>query len=375
MTPFHVVELDHDHTDSPGALLAGLRGLERIHRAHDLAFHGNDDQTEPAEAMLVEHVQLPNYSVGWLLALAGPRPAGSPDSPHGMRLLRAGDALDPAEVLGGVRFLLPLRDNLDAVSDVGLHVDREQLRRGIGTALASGLDQVARTEGRHVVMGWMDSQPSEAPDALHPRDGGYAISPSAATAFAAAMGYRLAQAERHSVQHLADYDPVAPQVPAGYRLVSWLGATPEEHLQAMADLLHAMSTDTPTGELDFAEEVWDVDRIRERDEHLAKNTEMLVTLALREADGAVAGFTELNRLITKPAVVNQWNTLVADGHRGHGLGLVLKQANLQQLAQHWPQAERVHTWNAAENDYMWAINERLGYRIASIDSGWQKRLA
>lgn len=73
-------------------------------------------------------------------------------------------------------------------------------------------------------------------------------------------------------------------------------------------------------------------------------------------------------------MVEQWNTVVSRPHRGHGLGLALKQANLLLLAERWPQAERVHTWNASENDHMWAINKQLGYRTASIAAGWLKRL-
>jgi len=41
-------------------------------------------------------------------------------------------------------------------------------------------------------------------------------------------------------------------------------------------------------------------------------------------------------------------------------------------AQRWPDVERVHTWNASENDHMWRINESLGYRTAWVDAIWQK---
>ena len=38
----------------------------------------------------------------------------------------------------------------------------------------------------------------------------------------------------------------------------------------------------------------------------------------------------------------------------------------------YPAAQRIHTWNAAENGYMLAINEALGFRAAAIEGAWQK---
>lgn len=371
---FHLAELDHDHTDRPGAILAALRGVHAIHREFDLARHGNDDQTESAAVLLADHRITLHREVIWLVAVNTARPLDAPSGRYGLRVLGADDELRADQVIGSLRVILPLLDNLENVHDIEISVRADWRRRGIGRVLASVAELIAVRRGRKTLLGYLDSDASDAPDALRPRDGEFSIAPSPATAFAQAMGYRLAQAERHSVQHLAGYPFVTPQVPAGYHLVSWLGPTPSEYLDHVADLLHAMSTDTPTSEVDFQEELWDAARVRAMDTNVAESSQLLTTLAIHAADQTAAGFTQLNRLHDKPAVVNQWNTLVAAAHRGHGLGLVLKQANLAELARHWPDAERVHTWNASENDYMWKINQTLGYRTANVDSAWQKRL-
>ena len=64
-------------------------------------------------------------------------------------------------------------------------------------------------------------------------------------------------------------------------------------------------------------------------------------------------------------------TMVRKSDRGHGLGLALKRANLRTAKRGWPALERVHTWNAGENDHMWRINEQVGYVTMGAEVGWQ----
>jgi hypothetical protein len=54
--------------------------------------------------------------------------------------------------------------------------------------------------------------------------------------------------------------------------------------------------------------------------------------------------------------------------------LWIKAANCALISQERPSSRRVHTWNADENDYMLAINTRLGYRRQNIAAAWQKVL-
>jgi hypothetical protein len=88
--------------------------------------------------------------------------------------------------------------------------------------------------------------------------------------------------------------------------------------------------------------------------------------------GVLAGFTVVTLPQNRRAVVFQEDTLVLREHRGHRLGMLAKATMLTELARTRPAAERVHTWNAQENDAMLAINVALGFRPAGIDAEWQR---
>ena len=60
-------------------------------------------------------------------------------------------------------------------------------------------------------------------------------------------------------------------------------------------------------------------------------------------------------------------TIVDPAHRGHRLGLLVKIDSLWHTLEHEPAFRVLDTWNAAENSYMIAINEKLGFR--AVD-GW-----
>lgn len=372
---FHIVDLAYDRRDAePGTLVTAFAAIEQIFRADDLARYGNDDQTEPAEVMLDSHRANEQADQIWLLAVRGEPSADLAPGRHGFAELGPRATLDQADVVGVAQASLPLLDNLKLLNDGTIHVREDWRRRGVGRALALAFEDVARRAGRSILMGWLDSMPSDAPDALQPSEGDFRIARDAGPQFAITMGYQLAQAERHSVQELTGRVFDQPAVAPGYRIETWRGPTPERRLSHVATMQRDMSTDPPLGELAFEEEVWDADRVRNHEKLLFGTRDAIVSLAIHEQTDAAAGYSQLYRMVAKPQVVDQWNTLVAREHRGHGLGLALKLANLAQVARWWPDAQRVHTWNAAENDHMWQINEQLGYRVVSIDSGWQKRL-
>jgi GNAT superfamily N-acetyltransferase len=77
----------------------------------------------------------------------------------------------------------------------------------------------------------------------------------------------------------------------------------------------------------------------------------------------VAGFTEI--VVAGPDATGAWQeeTAVIAAHRGHGLGLIIKAANLLRLRNAAPAARWVVTWNAADNTFMRAVNERLGFAV------------
>jgi hypothetical protein len=70
----------------------------------------------------------------------------------------------------------------------------------------------------------------------------------------------------------------------------------------------------------------------------------------------------------------QYDTLVVGAHRGNGLGMLVKLANLVRLAETSPERTVVYTWNADENEHMLAINIALGFRRCGLEAVWQRGL-
>lgn len=368
---FRILALDvWQPNQDAGALLTSLTAAEAIDRAHQLDRSGNTDQVIPAAVRLRDLAPSSDREEVFLLAVQ-PAPAADGER-YGFPLLRATDPLEAGQVLGFATLRLPLLDNLGTVQEVSIAVAEPHRRRGVGRALSQAVDELARRAGRAVLQGWSDTDASDAPDALRPPDGGFLIGRDAGTEFAQAMGYQLAQAERHSVLDLQGRTFVPPPTP-GYQIATWRGATPERYLPGVAAMLAAMS-DAPTAGLAWEDEVWDAARVRETESRVLQTRDGIISLVIAEATGEAAALTQLYRMDATPTVVEQWNTVVVGPHRGHGLGLAIKLANLAAVRRWWPDAQRVHTWNAAENDHMWRINDRLGFRTVNIDSGWQKRL-
>ena len=56
-------------------------------------------------------------------------------------------------------------------------------------------------------------------------------------------------------------------------------------------------------------------------------------------------------------------TAVTRPHRGHRLGLHVKVAMLEWLAEAEPQVRRIVTYNAVDNKHMIAVNDEPGHRV------------
>src|SRR5690606_5741557 len=124
--------------------------------------------------------------------------------------------------------------------------------------------------------------------------------------------------------------------------------------------------------LAYEEEAWDADRILDKDERAEEAGEpRLTTVARHRGSGQLVAYTELTLPESKPAVAWQGDTLVHGEHRGHRLGLLVKTANLAAVLERRPSTERIHTWNADENQWMLAINVALGFAPASAEGAWR----
>ena len=225
-------------------------------------------------------------------------------------------------------------------------------RRGIGTALLRHAAERAASNGRSVF-------------------GSGALQGSAGAAFAARVGATAGLVEARRVLvlgkipagRIASLRERAAQAAAGYSLVSWYGRTPEEYLARYAEVENAMA-DAPHDEGEEPS-VWDAARVREQmDDIRERQGRRIYTLAaLHDASGEMAAVTAVEADPDNPEWGHQLLTAVVRKHRGHRLGLLVKTAMLDWLAEEQPSIGRIVTGNAAVNQWMIAINEELGYEL------------
>ncbi|MBO0805908.1 MAG: GNAT family N-acetyltransferase, partial [Nocardiopsaceae bacterium] len=196
-----------------------------------------------------------------------------------------------------------------------------------------------------------------------------AVGGSAGDAFAKRAGARPGLVDAVRILDVAAIPPgrirelraEAAAKAAGYSLVSWTGLTPVERLEGLARLQEAMN-DAPW---DYEETRWDAERVRERfDGNLERTGATRYTVgAVHDESGELAAFSELAVDPECPEWGRQGDTAVLREHRGRRLGLLVKTAMLEWLAEAEPALRRICTGNAASNTYMIAINERLGFRV------------
>ena len=276
------------------------------------------------------------------------------------RIRRSVAALDGGgRVVGAVQVVCATRDNLGS-ANVWLSVHPAHWRQGVGTALLTRAEDIVRAEGRTLVQDW----------SVSPEESG-----GPAAAFATSHGYAVAQRGLRSELTVAGWrDEGAPVDPA-YRVETVWDTVPAEWLEDRAHLSRRMSTDAPLGETEYEEEDWDAERVRRYYERMSAMGRRFASSVAREVGtGRLVGYTDLAVSAATPDRAYQQDTLVLREHRGHGLGLALKRANLRALRSELPQVRWVMTFNAASNEPMLRVNRALGFEVSGYVTEWKKRL-
>ncbi|MGO4856066.1 GNAT family N-acetyltransferase [Arthrobacter sp. 2MCAF14] len=304
------------------------------------------------------------------------RLAGWRDSPY--EATRNFFARVDGSIVGYASCQVPLKDN---VHTAWLQVDvlEEHRRYGIGTALLRTVEEVAKAQGRRVLQAHTEHPIGSAGAGGVP---GGVPEDSPGVAFCLKNGFTLEQASRFSsldMDHSGEWSSLElaarSKADAAYEVLAWTNRCPAEHVDHMAVLMGRMSTDTPAGGLEIEAEAWDAARVRQlEDTTLAEGQSALVAAAQHRRTGDLVAYTVIYLDPAKPWVAEQDDTLVAKPHRGHGLGMLVKLANLRRLQTEYPAVQRVMTFNAEENEHMLSINVQLGFKPAGYDGEWQKRI-
>ena len=245
-------------------------------------------------------------------------------------------------------------------------------RQGIGQALAEVVHSALEPGIRYVNLEVPTPVPGPDDETLpSPVGEGALLASSPRARFALRYGFVLGQVMWYSrynfaapVVSLSDVLATARAV-AGpdYEVCCLEGEVPPRWATGVAVLKQSMSTDAPSGGLIIPETSWDADRVHAEYARFSSTNRLFLGIVVHEPTGKVVALNELSASREWPdAMIHQWDTIVLPEHRGHRLGTLVKAANLEAVHVALPQAPAVHTFNAAENHHMLAVNETLGFR-------------
>jgi GNAT superfamily N-acetyltransferase len=260
--------------------------------------------------------------------------------------------VDADTPLGCYELKLPMRENRQN-GFLELVVAPGSRRRGGGTALLTHAARQAEQAGRVLLMG-----------------GSRIGSPG--TEFAASVGAKPGLQDARRILDVgpdlhvrlsglrADAEPRA----SGYSIRRWTGATPRDLVSGVCALFTTMA-DAPHDE-SYEPETWDAARLAADEERAAaRGTREYSIAAIHDESGDMAALTQVTvDPAGAPGWAHQQITAVTRAHRGHRLGLLIKVAMLEWLAEAEPQIRHIITYNAVPNQYMISVNEALGHRVS-----------
>ncbi len=273
-------------------------------------------------------------------------------------------------ILGAGTMEIPLRDNLHG-AEVKVMVHPDHRRRGVGTSLVEGMATIGRARGRRVLNSIVDVPVARAP--THP-SAPFARHVGFVATMSGNLRYLTLPLEVGRLEQLRATVRGARNA-ATYRTLAFRAPWPEEYLEDQCELSRRMSTEEPAGDRAREVEVWDRTRLEENDALLEdRGAWKLAAVAVHVPSGRLVAVSELLLSPDAPGEAWQQQTLVLPEHRGNRLGLAVKLANLDALADAAPSVVRITTANAAVNDPMIAVNDMMGFVIVGAGHFWQKEL-
>lgn len=299
------------------------------------------------------------HQVGWLASAYGAELRfGWDGDPPEVALARTADGTAAAVL----EVRLPRYDNTH-LGFVMVTVDPRLRRRGIGRHLFDVGMQRVQAAGRTLVC-------SEC------------LADGAGEPFLEAARLKRASVDVERRQELRDVDRAhldaeyrrAQTAARGYEILRLPTPVPEHLVADVVQVTQAIN-DAPRDDLDFEDDVFSAHRVRAFETAQEAHGRRIYRVAARHAaSGCLVGHTIVAVDAERPWYGSQYDTSVLSEHRGHRLGLLLKIAMLEWLAQDEPQLRVLDTWNSESNAHMIGVNEALGYRISARGYTWQMHL-
>jgi GNAT superfamily N-acetyltransferase len=191
--------------------------------------------------------------------------------------------------------------------------------------------------------------------------------------FLKAIGAEHKLTGRFSMLKFADVDRAqlegwvarAAERAGDYELVRWDGPCPEEYVEAFVEEQNVMNT-APTENLELEDEVFTVERLRDREKMQAhRKIEQRTLVARHVPSGEIVAHTDVWLPTRWPTKAYQNDTGVNPAHREKGLGRWLKAQMILNLMADRPEIDNISTWNAGSNAAMLGINYAMGFKTVS----------
>ncbi|NIK59455.1 GNAT family N-acetyltransferase [Kribbella shirazensis] len=226
------------------------------------------------------------------------------------------------------------------LAEFELNVHPAERGRGIGTQLLGAVVAGARDHDVRTVITDVDVD-------------------SAGDRFLQHHGFAIGMRLIYARLDLAQPTTAVPEVP-GYRLVCWEGVVPDDLVQSFTDARAGMN-DAPSGTITTGVDAWDVERSRYAARVIEQRGDHLLVVAAMDRPGHIVGFTEVVVPGDGKGDAQLYGTAVLPEHRGRGLALWMKAAQIQQTRRRFPDLDGLLTDTVDTNAAMRRTNDRLGY--------------
>ncbi|MFC6160417.1 GNAT family N-acetyltransferase [Kribbella jiaozuonensis] len=250
-------------------------------------------------------------------------------------------AEDDGTPVGSAFLRLDSRNNYSQLGELELTVHPAERRRGIGSQLLDAVVAGARDHDVRTLL--VDVNVGSVGDQ-----------------FLQHHGFEIGLTLIYTRLDLSESIPDVPAVP-GYRLISWEGVVPDDLVQTFTDARTGMD-DAPTGSISIGADVWDVERTRHAAQVIAQRGDRLSVVAALDETGQIVGFTELVVPGDGKGDGQHYGTAVLPAHRGRGLALWMKAAQIHQTRHDFPDLDGLLTDTVDTNTPMRRTNTHLGYR-------------